>query len=159
MIEFPEELRIDEYAFPDDYDYFYEDLREDVKALNLSLIKDVTFDQPCSKSGVIVSVKHTVCDEDYDYTLEDYYNDAEPEKTVKELREVRKGIKFTVKDYSNTVKALKEQIEQVKKVVEAVAIGKRYACFSNGEVCFMPINKEITGYNQSFTPYYNPNED
>jgi len=149
-------IEIGEYAFPDDYEYFYDDLKDNIEALELSEIEGVSFNQPCSKSGVIVTVEHGY-NEDELYTITDNCDNAKIEMTTKELSELKKESKLEYKRVSKLVETLKEQVSKVIAEIEAVAVGKRCACFSNGEVVFSPLNKEVTGYNQVFTPYYNPN--
>lgn len=154
-----------EYAFQDYYqdeetkeylhdEFFYEDLKENVlstlkersvmdKLLNVTpyqIIDDIVFDQPSSKSGVIVYLKHSIDTDIYLDTDSPSYEISEAYRAVQENRQ-----------------ALDRAIEIVQPIIEEAATGIRSGCFSNGEVVFSPIGQGRQSNWQSFSAYYNPN--
>ena len=148
-----------EYAFEnqvfEDWEFIKEDFEEFLK---LEYFTDFGAETYSSKSGTGVWLEGFTCN---DFADEIYYvqNDASEDDLMSKLKEDWDYIKSQIKEHDETKEKIEKEIEKARKWIESYAIGVRYACFSNGEVCFRPINKKKTGYTEVFTPYYNPNEE
>ena len=148
-----------EYAFPDMDELEVDMIKEDFENfLELKYFTDFNWETYSSKSGTGVWLEGFTCN---DFADEIYYvqNDASEDDLMSKLKEDWDYIKSQIKEHDETKEKIEKEIEKARKWIESYAIGVRYACFSNGEVCFRPINKKRTGYTEVFTPYYNPNEE
>lgn len=138
-------------------EFFYEDLRSYAlaalkersvmdKLLDVTpeqVIEDICFDQPSSKSGVLVYLKHNI-DIDQYLNLSTEYDENEV-------------INEAYKNMQAEKKALDRAIEIVQPIIENAAEGIRSGVFSNGEVVFRPIGQGKAKNWETFTSKYNPN--
>jgi len=162
---------IGEFAFPDyedqfDYDMLVEDHTESCKA-EANYDGEIEYATWSSKSGTSVFLEPFDYEgytdgEDIVYDLfseidYDYGMDA-TDFTREELLALYNEIKKVNEEVCEEREAYDKTLIRCIELIKSTAYGVKTASFSNGESIFEP-TEAYEGATETFTPYYNPNEE